>query len=740
MNSSVSLTELCTYRRKGVKPVSRSTDDLKREILSLFEADSKYTLKVIYKMLKAKSKDEKRMVRDTIRQLLEEGQLIRDGKGYYHSAESSNLVAGTIEFSRRGTIAFVTTDQGQEIAVPVEFASSAMHGDKVLVEIVGRWRNLPMGKVTRVLKRGKEKIVGVFEVRRTRGFVIPDDPKIIYDFYVPIECINGARPHQRVIAKITKWPRKGRDPEACIETVLGNVDDPKTDVPAVMAKYDLTDRFPDEVLAELEHLPDDVRQEDIKGRTDLRDEIIFTIDGEDAKDFDDAVSIKKLPKEKYLLGVHIADVSHYVKENTALDKEAFRRGTSVYLLDTVIPMLPFKLSNNLCSLMEDKDRLTFTVEMIIDKEGRVLDFNVVPSVIRSKKRLTYTVVNRLLEGDETIERVLGKQIADSLKTMHELSLILRQARQRRGAITDIEGGEVEVVMDDKGQVVDIVPRKRGPAEILIEEFMIRANETVAEIFHSAGLPFVYRVHEEPDPETILQLKEYVEALGLKVKFPKTMHPSILQKMLELVKDHPLRSSVEKLMVRSMKRAMYSFTNIGHFGLASYAYTHFTSPIRRYPDLVVHRLLKLYLAQGNRFTEEQIELYSKLLPKIAQHCSKRERIADEAEWDLLAMKKVEYISKHMDKVFDAVVTNVTRFGLFVEIPDKLISGLVHISTLDDYYFYDERKNILVGERTGKVFKIGDTLKVRVLRADKIAGEIDFELVGKEERVDKRVSRK
>ncbi|WP_031502815.1 ribonuclease R [Pseudothermotoga hypogea] len=720
--------------------MSRSIDDLKREILSLFEADSKYTLKAIYKALKVKAKDEKRMVRDAIRQLLEEGQLIRDGKGYYHSAESSNLVAGTIEFSRRGTIAFVTTDQGQEIAVPVEFTSSAMHGDKVLIEIVGKWRNLPMGKVTRVLKRGKEKIVGVFEVRRTRGFVIPDDPKIIYDFYVPIECINGAKPHQRVIARITKWPRKGKDPEACIETVLGNVDDPKTDVPAVMAKYDLTDRFPDEVLAELEQLPDDVRQEDIDGRMDLRDEIVFTIDGEDAKDFDDAVSIKKLPKGKYLLGVHIADVSHYVKENTALDKEAYRRGTSVYLLDTVVPMLPFKLSNNLCSLMEDKDRLTFTVEMIIDEEGRVLDFDVAPSVIRSKKRLTYTIVNRLLEGDQTIERALGKQITDSLKMMHELSLILRQARQKRGAITDIEGGEVEVVMDDKGQVVDIVPRKRGPAEILIEEFMIRANETVAEIFHNAGLPFVYRVHEEPDPETILQLKEYVEALGLKVKFPKTMHPSILQKVLELVRDHPLRSSVEKLMVRSMKRAMYSFTNIGHFGLASYAYTHFTSPIRRYPDLVVHRLLKLYLRQGNRFTEKQIEIYSKLLPKIAQHCSKRERIADEAEWDLLAMKKVEYISRHMDKIFDAVVTNVTRFGLFVEIPDKLISGLVHISTLDDYYFYDERKNILVGERTGRIFKIGDTLKVRVLRADKIAGEIDFELVGEEERVDKRVSRK
>jgi len=720
--------------------VSRSTDDLKREILSLFEADSKYTLKAIYKALKVKSKDEKRMVRDTIKQLLEEGELIRDGKGYYHSAESTNLVAGIIEFSRRGTIAFVTTDQGQEIAIPAELASNAMHGDKVLVEIVGKWRNLPMGRVTRVLKRGKEKIVGVFEVRRTRGFVVPDDPKIIHDFYVPVECINGARPHQRVIAKITKWPRKGKDPEACIETVLGNVDDPKTDVPAVMAKYDLTDRFPDEVLAELEQLPDDVRREDIEGRLDLRDEIVFTIDGEDAKDFDDAVSIKKLPSGRYSLGVHIADVSHYVKEGTALDKEAYRRGTSVYLLDTVVPMLPFKLSNNLCSLMEDKDRLTFTVEMIIDREGRVLDFNVASSVIRSKKRLTYTIVNKFLEGDKTIERVLGKEITDSLKTMHELSLILRQARQRRGAITDIEGGEVEVVMNERGQVVDIVPRKRGPAEILIEEFMIKANETVAEIFHNAGLPFVYRVHEGPDPETILQLKEYVEALGLKVKFPKTMHPSVLQKVLELVKDHPLRSSVEKLMVRSMKRAMYSPTNIGHFGLASYAYTHFTSPIRRYPDLVVHRLLKLYLKQGNRFTEKQIELYSKLLPKIAQHCSKRERIADEAEWDLLAMKKVEYISKHMDEIFEVVVTNVTRFGLFVEIPDKLISGLVHISTLDDYYIYDERKNILVGERTGRIFKIGDILKVKVLRADKITGEIDFELAEEEERVGKRVSRK
>lgn len=705
--------------------------------MSLFEGDQKYTLKGIYKALKVKSKDEKHDVRDVIKQLLEEGKLIRDGKGYYHLAESSNIASGIIEFSRRGSIAFVATDEGREIAVPVEFSSSAIHGDRVLVEIVGKWRNLPMGKVVRILKRGKERIVGVFDLRRTFGFVIPDDPKIIYDFYVPVECINGARPGQRVIAKIIKWPKKGRNPEACVETILGNVEDPKTDVPAVMAKYELTDRFPDEVLKELEELPDDVMEKDVVGRLDLRDEVIFTIDGEDAKDFDDAVSIKKLPRGRYLLGVHIADVSHYVKEGSALDKEAYRRGTSVYLLDTVVPMLPFKLSNNLCSLMEQKDRLTFSVEMVINADGEVLDFNISPSVIRSKKRLTYTVVNRLLEGDESVERALGKKISHSLRLMHELSLILRQARQKRGAITDIEGGEVEVLMNGRGEVIDIVPRKRGPGEILIEEFMIKANETVAEIFHNAGLPFVYRVHEEPDPDTILQLKEYVEALGLKMKFPKNIHPSVLQKVLELVKDHPLRSSVERLMVRSMKRAMYSPTNIGHFGLASYAYTHFTSPIRRYPDLVVHRLLKLYLKQGNKFTEKQIELYSKLLPKIAEHCSKRERIADEAEWDLLAMKKVEYISRHLDEIFEVVITNVTRFGLFVEIPDKLISGLVHVSTLDDYYIYDERKNILIGERTGKIFKIGDTLKVKVLRADKITGEIDFELVEEEKRVGERV---
>lgn len=705
----------------------------------IFAEDVKLTQKEILKLLGVKNKNQRKQVKTVLNEFIKEGIIVRDGRGRYRKI-GEDLIVGTIEFTRRGNMAFVMTENSKEVAVPLDSTNGAIHGDKVLVEIMGRWRNLPMGRVVKVLERGREKIVGVLQLKRSLSYVVPDDSKIVYDFYVPVESIHGARPGQKVIAKITKWPTHGRYPEAEIVSVLGDIDDPAIDIPSVVAKHGLRDEFPSQVIEEIQGLPDRVLDEEKKDRKNFTDQIVFTIDGEDAKDFDDAVSIKKLSKSKYLLSVHIADVSHYVKEGSAVDREAFSRGTSVYLLDKVIPMLPFKLSNNLCSLVEGEDRLTFTVQMTIDREGNTIDYEIAPSVIKSKKRLTYTLVNEYFAGDKLAQAKLGKKICHSLDLMRDLSKILRENRRRRGAILDVEGGEVDVITDSKGHVVDIVPRKRGEAEILIEEFMIKANETVAEIFHNAGLPFVYRIHEQPDPEVLLQLREYVEALGLKIKFPKTVHPSILQKVLEAVKDHPLRSSVEKLLVRSMKRAIYSAYNVGHFGLASFAYTHFTSPIRRYPDLVVHRLLKLYVKQGGKFKSEQIEMYSQLLPKIAEHCSKRERVADEAEWDLISIKKVEYISRYMGKVFDVVVTNVARFGLFVEIPDKLISGLIHISTLSDYYNYDEKKNILIGERSGRTFKIGDVIKARVTNANKISGEVDFELVEDENNVvDKRVSR-
>ncbi len=683
------------------------------------------TLKEIYKIFKARTRDRRRKIREILKKLESEGLVFRDGRGRYRRL-GDGLYSGTIEFTRSGVVAFVHTDDLREIAVPIENVKNALHRDRVVVEVVGKWRDLPKGRVVRVLERGLKRIVGVFEKKRVFGFIVPDDPKINHDFYVPPDGINGAHPGQKVIARITKYPSPGRNPEAVVEKVLGDVEDPSTDLPSVIVKHDLPwpGEFPEDVLAEANAIPLEIPKKEYRRRKDFRDQVIVTIDGEDAKDFDDAITVGKLQNGNFILGVHIADISYYVKEGSALDKEAFKRGTSVYLIDTVIPMLPFKLSNGVCSLVEGQDRLVMSIEMEIDGNGKVVDFEINEGIIRSRKRLTYTQVNALFEGKKVD---IPDDVAEMLFQARELMYILREMRRKRGAIIDIESDEVKVVLDEDGTVKDIIPRKRGEAEILIEEFMIKANETIAEIFHNAGLPFVYRVHEEPDPDVILQLKNYLSVLGIEAKFGKNIHPGMLQKLLERVGDHPLRSSVERLLVRSMKRAMYSAVNIGHFGLASYAYTHFTSPIRRYPDLVVHRLLKLYMKQGGYFTDEQIEKLSEKLPRIAHHCSKRERVADEAEWDLVDMKKVEYISKHIGEVFEVVVTNVTKFGLFVEIPEKNITGLVHVSTMDDYYYYDEKTNTLVGKRKGKVYRLGDVLKAKVIGADKIRLTIDFEIV-------------
>ncbi len=700
-----------------------------KSVLNFFYSDDykPMVLKEIYKVFGAKTRDKRKKLREIVKKLEKDGKIFRDGKGRYRRLDQ-NLKIGTIEFARSGTVAFVITDEYEEIAVPVENVKNALHRDLVVVEISGKWKDLPKGRVVKVLERRLKRIVGVLEKRRMFGFVVPDDPKILYDFYVSPENINGAKPGQKVIAKIIKYPSRGRNPEVVIEKVLGDVDDPSVDLPSVIVKHNLPwpGEFPKEVIKEANAIPLKISKDEYKRRRDFRDKVIVTIDGEDAKDFDDAITVEKRG-ENYILGVHIADVSHYVKENSELDKEAYRRGTSVYLIDTVIPMLPFRLSNGVCSLVEGEDRLVMSLEMEIDRRGKLVDFWVGNGVIRSKKRLTYDLVNRLFEGDESARKEIGDGISKMLEDARDLMRILREYRRKRGSIIDIQSDEVKVVMDENGYVIDIVPRKRGDAEILIEEFMIKANETIAELFYNSDIPFVYRVHEEPDPAVIIQLKNYLSALGIEAKFGANIHPGMLQKLLEQVGDHPLRSSVERLLVRSMKRAMYSAINIGHFGLASYAYTHFTSPIRRYPDLVVHRLLKRYLKKKGYFSKEEIENLSEKLPIISKHCSKRERVADEAEWDLLDMKKVEYISRHIGEVFNVVVTNVTKFGLFVEIPEKFISGLIHVSTLDDYYYYDDRINALIGSRTGKVYKIGDQLKAKVVKANKIRMEVDFVIV-------------
>ncbi|QTA37460.1 ribonuclease R [Thermosipho ferrireducens] len=699
-----------------------------RKIVEKYLFSKIYTpkiLKELYKKFNLRKKDEKSKLRQILNELMSEGKIFRDSRGRFRTVKE-NLVVGNIEFTRSGTLAFVWTEAGDEIAVPVEKAGNAMHKDKVVVEIIGKWYELPEGRVLRVLERGLNKIVGTFQPRGRFAYIIPDDPKIQYDFYVPVEYFGHAKPGEKVVAQILRYPSATRNPVARVVEVLGFADDPSTDFPTVVVKHDLPVEFPETVLKEAAKIPEKVTPSDLKERKDFRDEIIVTIDGPDARDFDDAVSVKKLSNGNYELGVHIADVSYYVKENSELDKEAFKRGTSVYLIDRVLPMLPFKLSHGVCSLVQGEDRLVMSLIMEIDKNGEVVDFEVTPGVIRSYRRLIYDDVNALFKGDKIAQEKIG-ELRNFLELMRELKDILRNARRKRGAILDIEGGEVKIVLDEKGRTVDIIPRARGEAEIIIEEFMIKANETIAEIFHHMDIPFVYRVHEQPDPDTILQLKNYLSAIGVNLKLPKKIQPKILQDLLERTEGHPLRSSIERLLVRSMKRAVYSPVNIGHFGLASFAYTHFTSPIRRYPDLVVHRLLRNFLKSKGKFSKKEIKVLNKKLTKIAVQSSKRERVADEAEWDYIALKKIDYISRHIGDVFDVVVTSVTKFGLFVEIIDKYISGLVHISTMDDYYIYDQDRSVLIGSKSGKIYKIGDKLKAKVVNADKTRMQIDFEIV-------------
>lgn len=713
----------------------------KNKIFDLISRE-KLIQKEIYKKTDAFNKSDKRFVRKILKELLNEGKIYKDSRNRYNLIDE-NLCKGIIEFTKNGNIAFVETQNGEEIAILSENMSQAMHKDEVLVEKIGQWRDLDSGRVIKVLNRKIETVVGEFQKKRMFGFVIPINNKLNKDFYIPPEYVNGAKEGDIVELEIIKYPTTTKNPEGKIINILGKIDDPNIDLPVVLSKHNLPKpgEFKEVVKSELENIPNKVTTTDIKNRKDLRNEIIFTIDGESAKDFDDAISIEKLDNGNYKLGVHIADVSNYVVENSELDKEAFKRSTSVYLINTVIPMLPHELSDWICSLVEGEDRLTLSLDMFIDKKGQVIKSEAYNAVIRSKKRLTYNQVNLILEDKASDEL---KNELDFLKEkfliMKELMDIIRNNRKRRGAILDIESGEVYFEFDKKGKVKDIIPIHRGISEKIIEEFMIKANETIASYFDNQDLPFIYRTHDNPDPDTLLQLKNYLSLLGIKMKLPQNTHPKVLQEILEKTKDHELKDNIQKLLVRSMQRAIYSESNIGHFGLASESYTHFTSPIRRYPDLIVHRLLKLYIKHNNSLKEKEISKYKNILPKIADHCSKNERIANEAEWDFRDMKKVEYISNYIGEMFQVIVTGVTKFGLFVEVTDKLINGLIHISDLNDYYIYNERDHSLIGKRNNKMYKLGDKIKAVVLKANKIKTEVDFAIYEeKKELINKKKSK-
>ncbi|MDY0405155.1 ribonuclease R [Virgibacillus sp. 179-BFC.A HS] len=674
----------------------------------------------------------------TLNELENAGELVRTRKNRFGLPEKMNLVRGKIQMHAKG-FAFLLPDDDEQPDVYIHHSdlASAMNNDKVLVRIEKTMEeaNRPEGRVIRILDRAVTQVVGTFENNMAFGFVIADDKRIPNDIFIPKGKFNGAVTGHKVIAQITKYPERQKSAEGEIIQILGHKNDPGIDILSIIYKYGITIDFPDEVLEQASNTPESITEKDLQNRRDLRNETIVTIDGAEAKDLDDAVTVTELDNGNYKLGVHIADVSYYVPLGSAIDKEAYERGTSVYLVDRVIPMIPHRLSNGICSLNPQVDRLTLSCEMEIDSEGTVVNHEIFPSVIKTTARMTYHDVNEILVEKDKALREKYAPLVDLFERMEKLAAILRKKRMDRGAI-DFDFKEAQVIVDEKGKAMDVVIRERSVAERLIEEFMLAANETVAEHFHWMDVPFIHRIHEDPDEGKLQHFYEFLAGLGYKVKGTANhVHPQSLQTIIDKVRDEPEKMIVSKLMLRSMKQARYDPQSVGHFGLATPFYTHFTSPIRRYPDLIVHRLIRTYLVDG-KLDKKTLKSWRDNLPDIAKHSSEMERRAVDAERDTDDLKKAEYMQDKIGEVFDGVISSVTSFGMFVEL-DNTVEGLVHVSYLtDDYYHFDERSYSLIGERTKKIYRIGDSVRVKVIGVNIDEHVVDFELAGKKPKQKKK----
>ncbi|KIL50006.1 ribonuclease R [Jeotgalibacillus soli] len=661
--------------------------------------------------------------------LEEKGRIVRTRSNRYGLPEKMNLVRGKLSGHAKGFAFLIPEEAGMDdVFIPPGESGNAMHGDTVLVRISkessGGRRE---GTVVRIIERGVQQIVGTYTESKNFGFVIPDDKKMASDIFIPKSASKGAVEGHKVIVELTSYPDGRKSAEGEVIEIIGHKNDPGVDILSIIHKHGIDIEFPDDVLEQANAVPDEIDPADLKDRRDLREEVTVTIDGADAKDLDDAISLKKLNNGNYVLGVHIADVSHYVQENSPLDKEAYERGTSVYLVDRVIPMIPHRLSNGICSLNPQVDRLTLSCEMEIDQNGGVLRHDIFQSVIRTNERMTYSDVNDILvdEDEALIEKY--EPLVPMFKDMEALAAILRGKRMKRGAI-DFDFKEAKVYVDEEGHPTDIGIRERSVGEKLIEEFMLAANETIAEHFHWMNLPFIYRIHEDPKEEKLQRFFEFITNFGLVVKgTANDIHPRALQEIIDDVQGRPEEMVVSTMMLRSMQQAKYDESSLGHFGLATDYYTHFTSPIRRYPDLIVHRLIRTYLV-NKKVDESTQQKWNARLPEIAQHTSSRERRAVDAERETDELKKAEFMLDKIGEEFDGVISSVTNFGMFVELPNT-IEGLVHVSYMtDDYYRFDERHMAMIGERTANVFRIGDEITVRVVNVNKDERAIDFEIVG------------
>lgn len=707
------------------------TEDKHQDVLEYMkkEAYKPMTLQELEEAFDMKDADSYKDFVKMLNSLEEQGLIVRTRSNRYGLPEKMNLIKGKLQGHAKGFAFLIPDEEGErDIYIGQSDLNGAMNGDTVIArrshESSGQ---RPEGTVIRIIERGTTRVVGTYSASRQFGFVIPDDQRLPHDIFIPKESANGAADGHKVVVEITKYPEGRMSAEGIVVQILGHKNDPGVDILSIIYKHGLPLEFPDEVIDEAKAAPDEIDQKELEGRRDLRDETIVTIDGEDAKDLDDAVHVVELDNGNYKLGVHIADVSNYVKEGSKLDEEAYDRGTSVYLVDRVIPMLPHRLSNGICSLNPQVDRLTISCEMEITPAGKVVGHSIFPSVIRTTERMTYTNVRKILlkEDEEVLEQY--KDLVPFFEKMGKLASILTEKRRQRGAI-DFDFTEAKILVGPDGAPAEVVVRERSVAERLIEEFMLAANETIAEHFHNLELPFIYRIHESPQIDKLQKFFDFAVNFGYVVQGQvDEIHPRTLQSLLEKVKGEPEEAIISTVMLRSMQQAKYYPESLGHFGLSTDFYTHFTSPIRRYPDLIVHRLIRKYLF--NKQTDEKTQRkWDRVLPEIAKHTSERERRAVDAERETDDLKKAEYMLDKIGETYEGVVSGVTNFGLFVELPNT-IEGLVHISYLtDDYYHFHEDQMALIGERTGTVFRIGDEIDVRVVQVNLEERSIDFEVLG------------
>ena len=667
-------------------------------------------------------------------ELISEGKVIRTKRGKFAVPQTFNLVAGTFQGHPKGFGFLILDEEGEkDIFIPASGVNGALHKDRVMCRITRpeTAEKRAEAEVIEILSRGPESLVGTYEESENFGFVRPDDQKYARDIFIPKKLSKGAVSGHKVLVKITDWAEERRNPEGKVVSILGHINDPGVDILSIIYQYDLPREFPEDVMKEVENIPSEVDEKDKRGRKDLRDIQMVTIDGEDAKDLDDAVSLERLANGNYRLGVHIADVTHYVKEKSPLDKEAYERGTSIYLVDRVIPMIPHKLSNGICSLNPKVDRLALSCIMDIDANGNVMSHEIAETVIRTNERMNYSDVKKILM-DEDVDGALNeryKELIPMFKEMASLADILRKKRMKRGAI-DFDFPETKVILEPDGTPIELKPYDRNVATRLIEEFMLVCNETIAEDYFWQEKPFVYRSHEDPDPEKILALTEFINNFGYHIKGNATkIHPKDMQKVLGAIEGTPEENIISHLLLRSMKQARYTAECNGHFGLAAKYYCHFTSPIRRYPDLQIHRIIK-YNLHHQLEGKKEAKLADRM-PDVAKQCSLRERRADEAERETIKLKKAEFMEQFIGKMFEGVITGTTSWGCYVELPNT-VEGLVHVNEMaDDYYIYDEPGHRFIGERTKQIYRLGDKVFVQVIKTDTMTRSVDFRFVSEEE---------